>query len=269
MEQYEPSQLTTHDKKLISQVPSQVVWARLMLKEIRKGNGETEYQHTTGPVWWGPHDSKSIYLCITDCSGFINALIKKSYNISEQEFAEWFGSERPLVSTYCKTIVEGNGFQRIFNINNIEIGDFIAIRFPASRHTGDDTGHIMLIDSEPEEIVTVNPIIDNESYYDKEYVGHANKITAILQWRIRIIDQTSTPHGKTDTRYPTNSSDSSDSSDSSNSKYSANSTGLGSGYIKIYTDTKGKFMGYSWTTSRKSKYVDKSVHPIIVGKLFI
>ncbi|AVL95082.1 hypothetical protein ma695 [Moumouvirus australiensis] len=231
-------------------LPSQVAWARLLLKEIMNGNGQTEYEHTNGPVWWGNHDDRDIYLSITDCSGFINALLKKSYGIPNLEFEEWFGVKRPYASTYYKIINRQNGFTKINNIKDARVGDFIVTRFPPGTSKGDDTGHIMMINNDPEHIYSH---LENNSGYNPRNPNNKNSAPA-NQWRVNIIDQTASPHGKYDTRYIDGEE---------------KITGLGSGYIKIYTDPLGRIQGYSWSLSNKSKYIDKSVHPILIGRLDI
>ncbi|QTF49583.1 hypothetical protein qu_692 [Acanthamoeba polyphaga mimivirus] len=221
--------------------PSQLIWARLLLYEISKRNGETEYQHTNGPVWWGPNDNKTVYLSITDCSGFVNALLRKSFELSQKDMVEWFDSQRPLAVDYYNTIYQQNGFTRIKNIYKLEPGDFIAIKFPNHHPSLDDTGHIMMINSYPEIMASKNLPDEYQNYND------------ILQFRVNVIDQTATPHGRYDTRYSPDD----------------NQNGLGSGYIKLYTNIDGTIIGYSWSLSKKSRYIDKTVHPIVVGRLDI
>lgn len=59
----------------MSLLPSHVYWARFLLSHLKPEN--TIYEHTNGPVSWEPE-----YKSITDCSGFINALLKQSYNLN-------------------------------------------------------------------------------------------------------------------------------------------------------------------------------------------
>ena len=70
-----------------------VYWARLLLKEIVDRNGITEYKHSNSPVTWNPYES------ITNCSGFVNVLLKKSYNI-------FFGLV--ISSTLCFNLLSSN-----------------------------------------------------------------------------------------------------------------------------------------------------------------
>ena len=202
-----------------------VYLARILLKNIMDGNGITIYEHTNGPVIWNPD-----YVSITDCSGFINALLKKSYNLPPL----WTGVKRPYASTYYHLINEKRNFIKITNINNARIGDFIVFRILPGTTISDNTGHIMLINDIPNKIITMPPVIGNT-----------------VQWAINIIDQSSS-HGSVDSRYI----------DQENK-----TTGLGTGFFRIYTNSTGELQGYAWSISSGSKYIDKAVHPLVIGRL--
>lgn len=218
----------------MTQQNPQLDWARILLFNIINGKGETMYRHSNGPVWWGPYDNQKYYLSITDCSGFVNALLKRSYNLTNNDFSTWFRTARPYASTYYKMINEQRGFIKFDNIHNVQLGDFIVFKFPPGTSKGDDTGHIVLVNQKPVRIVPTMPYEQN-----------------LLQWRVNIIDQTGSPHGPYDTRYH------------------SGKTGLGSGDIRIYTDALGKIAGYSWSLNPNSKYVDHEYHPILVGRVNI
>ena len=202
-----------------------VYLARLLLENIMDDNGITIYEHTNGPVIWGPD-----YVSITDCSGFINALLKKSYNLPPL----WAGVKRPYASTYYNLINEQKKFIKITNINNTKIGDFIVFKILVRKSKKDNTGHIMMINDIPNKIISVPPIIDNT-----------------LQWQINIIDQSSS-HGSLDSRYINQQN---------------KTTGLGTGFLRIYTNSLGELQGYAWSISPGSKYIDKTIHPLVIGRL--
>lgn len=213
------------------QIPH-MFWARIMLSQILKNNAENKYSHSTGPVFWGPYDNQPAYVCITDCSGFINALLIKSYNLK----SGWMGRSRPLASTYYNQIVNNqNDFVNIPNIFDTKVGDFIVFKILPGTSKTNDTGHILLINNTPAQMQNKNPIIPNT-----------------LQWIVEVIDQTGTPHTKNDTRYRTNDE---------------KVTGLGLGYMRIYTDLNGLLKGYSWSAENGSKYVDQNTHPLAIGRL--
>lgn len=209
--------------------PVHISWARLMLQHMINGNGITKYKHTTGPVFWGPYDKQPYYISITDCSGFINALIKKSYNLN----VGWAGVPRPYASTYYRLTLEQKFFTEIKNIHDLRIGDFIIFKILPGTSKSDNTGHIMLANGLPKNIISKTPFVPKT-----------------LQWAVNIIDQSSA-HGKNDSRFLTKS------------------TGLGTGFLRIYTDYDGTLQGYCWSTDPNSKYIDKSFHPLVIGRLVI
>ncbi|XWV26819.1 hypothetical protein QJ857_gp0232 [Tupanvirus soda lake] len=210
----------------VSMEPPHVYWARLMLSAIINGNGITTYRHTNGPVYWGPHDNQPKYVSITDCSGFVNALLRKAYNLP----IGWDHVNRAYASTYYRMINEQKYFYKITNINQALVGDFIVFKILPGTSKSDNTGHIMLINAKPIQIQPTNPFIKDT-----------------IQWAVNIIDQSSA-HGTNDTRYH------------------KKITGLGSGYLRMYTDFQGNLQGYSWSTDPKSIYIDKSVHPLVIGR---
>lgn len=211
---------------------SHVPWARLLLSEILAGNGKTDYEHIQLVVW----GEDNLYLSVTDCSGFVNELIKKSYHLTNNDLEKWFGRYRPYASTYYKTIKLQRGFIKITNINKTNIGDFLVFYFPIHTRIDDDnTGHIMMVNRKPIQIIPTSPNVEKTK-----------------QWAVYVIDQTSTPHGTDDTRYI-----------SRNQK----TTGLGSGYIRIYTNQKGEIVGYTWSLDVDSKFVSITKHPVIIGRI--
>ena len=92
---------------------------------------------------------------IHDCSGLIDALLRRSYGVGEAALHSWIGGRRrPLAKNYYKTFVEQRGFQRIGQIGAILPGDFIAMEFlPWAGDKGHDTGHILVVNGLPREIV--------------------------------------------------------------------------------------------------------------------
>jgi hypothetical protein len=212
------------------QIPH-LFWSRLLLSHILKGNGQTTYRHISGPIFWGPYDNHPIYISITDCSGFINALLQKSYHFP----TGWLGKNRPYAITYYNQIINNeNNFINITNIKDAKIGDFIVFRILPGTSKTNDTGHIMIINDLPKIIQNKTPII-----------------TDTQQWVVQIIDQTANPHGQNDTRNMDNN----------------NKTGLGIGYFRIYTDTNGLLKGYAWSTDNNSKFIDTTIHPLVIGRL--
>lgn len=121
---------------------------------------DTGYRHHNQIVRWSDR-----FVCFTDCSGLIDALLKHAYGFSDSTLHSWLGGRgRPLAKNYFAAIMERRGFERIENAAAIQPGDFIAIKYqPWAPDKGEDTGHIMVVNQAPQEINAGQyavPIID-------------------------------------------------------------------------------------------------------------
>lgn len=204
-------------------IPKHLQLSRNMLYQILMGNGYTKYVNSLGPVEWGPK-----YISVTDCSGYIDHLIRYSYHIKKG----WTGLSRPLACGFYNMIINERYFKNICNINMAKPGDFLVFKILPGTSNTPHTGHIMLIDDFPKKMISINPIISNYQ-----------------QWCVQIIDQ-SKSHGKHDTRY--------------NAEFDS---GLGIGYIRLYTNSQGLLTGYSWTCQSNSNFKANDIHPIAIGRL--
>ncbi len=220
------------DLSLNTNVPIHVKWARLMLSQILYDNGITYYKHTDGPVYWGPYNNQQKYISITDCSGFVNALLSQSYQLPIGWNPITHSYKRLYAAGYYQMINEQKYFYKINNIKNVQIGDLISFRILPGTSPTKNSGHVMIINAIPQPIKSTYPLVNNT-----------------IQWSVNIIDQ-SGAHGIDDTRY--------------HDKYT---TGLGSGFLRIYTDHQGSLQGYSWSTQTNSKYMDQTFRPIVIGRI--
>lgn len=186
----------------------------------------TSYRHKPDEVDW------KAGVCHTDCSGFISILLSHTYRGID---ADWFksnlGASRPLARHFYRAFVDGKGFKRIERVSEIEPGDFIAIQYEPG---ADNTGHIMLVAENPENIAEASPAVPNTT-----------------QVRIAVIDQTSSNHGIDDTRYQ------------ANGKARA---GLGRGAFRLYVSRDGSVAGYAWSLSPKSKFYGPDTRALAIGR---
>ena len=206
-------------------------WGELLEKNITAD--KTIYTHKNPIVKWKGINGSDEYECRTNCSGFINELIKQAYSISDNTFHNWMHKKKRIhAEDYYNQIKKGNGFQKFSNIKDARAGDLLTIKFPKLM---DDTGHIMLISEAAEEMEATEPIIEGTK-----------------QWKIKIIDESGHGHGTTDSRHI------------KGKKYR---TGLGTGWFRIYTDTDGEITGYCWSTEKGSKYQKADVRKVIIGRI--
>ena len=210
--------------------PKHLAAARLLLKEVHPE--DSSYQHKDSSVRWKDDDGASKAECHTDCSGFLDALLKHSYGYTQADLKKWFGDKRPKAHDYYDTIAKENGFAKIANLKNVRPGDIIAIKYPPG---GENTGHILLVNSAPEARKATKPLVEKTE-----------------QWEVSVIDCSRSGHGKTDTRHK------------DDGKFR---DGLGQGVFRLYTDHTGDVVGYSWSVLGASEYVDQASHALAIGRV--
>jgi len=215
---------------LSATIPKHLIDLRLLEENTLPQN--THYQSHDMQVLWKGEEGSTEYICRTNCSGLINALLKYSYPITQQQLEIWLGKKKPKAREYYETIVKEKGWKRIKKITAIVPGDVLAVKFPPHSK---DTGHVMVVDAFARSHLASPPFLEGSK-----------------QWLVKIIDCTSAGHGSTDSRYL------------ERRKYRG---GIGQGYLRVYTDQKDEMIGYSWSASRHSRIRDSETHPIACGRL--
>jgi hypothetical protein len=162
-------------------------------------------------------------------------VLQQAYGLTAAQIASEFGGDStPNAARWYDTLAlaptnPNSFFDRMDEgVTGIQVGDFIAIRYPAGESV---TGHVMVFDSLPVLSTATSPIIANT-----------------VQYRVDIIDSTSAPHGSSDTRSP--SSD----------------TGVGRGKIRLYYGTDGYYKGFTWSTSSSSLYRPIATYPAVIAR---
>jgi hypothetical protein len=210
-------------------------WARLLLAHILLGDGFSI--DTYIPPFHVSFGTNHQYLSIADCSSFMNELLKFTYHLSDHEFQSLMGTTLadPTAQIYYHQINQGHHFLKINNIHQVQPGDLIILYYPPGSTNQPDpndpnTGHVMLVNGRVTSM-SEKPLI-NET----------------LQWKVPIIDQGGIHgSGHLDTR-------------------SENQRRLGASHFRIYTDSEGLMVGYSWSPQRKSLYYSQQERQIIIGR---
>lgn len=202
--------------------------ARVLLQSLNPD--ATSYRHKNGEVRW-PGDNGAA-VCHTDCSGFLDALLKHSYGYDRKRFETWMGSGHPTAARYHDAIAGERGFLRIAHLADVRPGDIVAVKYPAG---SSNTGHLMLIAAPPRRMKSGQPLMDGTE-----------------QWEVSVIDSSHTGHGATDSRHLPNG------------KFR---DGLGRGILRIYTTPSGAVAGHAWSTSAKSEYIDQGTRHLEIGRL--
>jgi hypothetical protein len=133
-----------------------------------------------------------------------------------------------LAQHYYNEIVTNDRFTQITTVSQIQQGDFVAIKYPVD---ATNTGHCMMVAAAPTLRSATAPLI----------VG-------TTQYELSIIDCASSGHGSTDTRYTTSDD------------------GIGKGICRVYVNSNGGIVGYTWSTFSNSVYYAKADRPLVVGR---
>ena len=190
---------------------------------------DTSYQHGEPKVTWdGGCQSHA------DCSGFLDALLMHSYGYSRADFKRWFDSHRPSARRYHDAIVAKKGFQRIERLAEVRPGDVLAVKY---LNNADNTGHVMLVTAHPRRIAPARPVVGRTE-----------------QWEVPIIDSSRSGHGPTDTRHRRGPD-------------GKDHDGLGRGVLRIYSNSQGAVAGFSWSTTKASKFGAPSDEHLVIGRL--
>ena len=189
----------------------------------------TSYRHGEPEVTWqGSCQSHA------DCSGFLDALLMHSYGYSRDDFKRWFDSHRPSARRYHDAIVEQRGFQQIEHLAEVQPGDVLAVKY---LHRSDNTGHVMLVADPPHRIAPRRPVVRAPTS------GKCRSST------VRVL-ATARP-----TPAITAGADGKD------------HDGLGRGVLRVYSDSQGQVVGFSWSTAKASKFVAPDDEHLVIGRL--
>lgn len=207
-------------------------WSDRMIANVTPENNIYTTTNSLDSVRWAGVNGASSYFCRTDCSGLITQLLKQTYGYSDSYFQTWTGLKNPYAVTYYNEIKAKDHFSQIANVTGILQGDIIAIKYPTS---ASNTGHTMLV-AAPATLRTAT----------------APLITGTKQYEVSVIDQSSSGHGSTDTRYISSGNF---------------NDGIGRGIFRLYVNSKGAITGYTWSTYTTSVYYSQADRPLLVGRL--
>jgi hypothetical protein len=179
-------------------------------------------------VHWGHPTRKAR----TVCGSLVALLLEHIYHWNAETIETWLGAGGEDASTWYKAIIHANGFKQYRNVAQIRPGDYLAIKY---NDGSKDTGHIMLVDKEPEHIVATAPLKPGTE-----------------QYRVEVIDSSRSGHGPTDTRH----------------KPGGGFTGdIGKGIFRLYVHGDGSIAGYTWSEEALSKFYKKPERTLVIGRL--
>ncbi len=217
-----------------SGVPAHLVQARQLVANL-VGAAENVYGGGKRHIDWDSQPAAAR----TVCASFVTLLLQHTYGLKSADFQSWMNTTNPEASDYHDAIVSRNGFKRVLHITALHPGDFIAIKYTdhhLSSNGVEDTGHIVLVDQDPEKIVNKRPIVRGTE-----------------QYTVTVIDSSASGHGPTDSRA------------SADGKLTG---GIGRGVLRVYANEgDGKIVGYTWSDERVSPYYCGPNRDIVAGRL--
>lgn len=213
-----------------SQVPGEpkhLAAARDLLAHLDLKN--TNYEHGAGNVTFsGTRESH------TDCSGFVDALLRHCYSYDESAFKQWFGSRRPTAARYHDAIEAETGFTRVRYVRDLRPGDLLAVKYLMNK---ENTGHVMLASGLPRRMEAKKPFVDGTE-----------------QWEVAVIDSSQSGHGTQDTRHKKGHD-------------GKDHDGLGEGRLRLYTEREGGVVGFTWSTLNASAFKEPKDEHLVMGRL--
>jgi hypothetical protein len=209
-------------------VPQHVVDAEGLVADLLI-SGKNAYGTAPSYIHWLGPSSEARTVGPT----FITLLLQHSYGWTANRFGSWFGSASPDSVEYHGAIESQNQFTRLEDLTRVAAGDLIAIKYLDS---GGNTGQVLLVAGPPVPADGGVPDPNGNFAYD-----------------VPIIDSTSTPHGKTDTRvtHP--------------GVYGRQ--GIGKGMMRVYVNAAYLPTAYSWTTTPGAQAYRQTERNLVIGRL--
>ena len=153
-----------------------LLWAQRLVADLRPEHNA--YGRNPSLVLWRGVDGALVSRNRSDCSSFITALWSRAYGYGPEQMRQWLGAAAPRALDYHAAILEGNRFQRIERIVDLQSGDLLATRYQRSRPGA--TGHVMVAASRP------------------IAAGACSEVRCVF--RLEVIDASRSGHGPVDTR---------------------------------------------------------------------
>jgi hypothetical protein len=175
----------------------------------------------------------------TVCSSFITLLFMRAYDLSADDYKKWFDRTNPMAEDYHDAVAAENGFVHVTKVRNIRPGDLFAVKYNdghISRNGVEDTGHVMVVASQPEAVAGATDVAPGAKLY-----------------KVWVIDSSASGHGTQDTRHL------------GKGEFTG---GIGKGICRIAVDPgSDQIVAYSWSDERKSEFFASAGRDLVVGRL--
>ena len=207
----------------VTREPMHVQLARRLVREVEPPDNR---YGTPTVIQFAGQDGATASSNVSVCSTLVTHLLKRAYNFTNANFTTWTGETSPESEDYYDAAIANNGFARVTNIANLQIGDLFIAKY--LEPVGTATGHVAM--------AAALPRLVSSTASERRY-------------ELDVIDSTSSYHGPDDTRHridpTTNDWD----------------DGVGQGTMRMITDTSGLLIKYSWSTLTTSIVYGASERP--------
>lgn len=207
--------------------PAHVAQAELLLSQLRPE--DNEYRDSPANVSYA-HTRHENAECRTDSSGFVTAVLKHTYRLTDAQVRRDLGNERPLAQHYHAAIEAGPAFKQAKAVQDARAGDIIAIRNPSDHR---NNGQVMIMAADPRRRDPTPPIVNGA-----------------IQWDLDVIDCAEFPHSD-DTRYQPGG-------------YPR--TGAGRGTFRVYVDNSGAVVGHAWSDAPEAAFREQAERHLVIGR---
>lgn len=202
--------------------------ARQLVRDLQNNALTNEYGSRPTFIRWADPTREARTVCAT----FVTHLFEHTYGWKKDDIHDWLGANGADASEWHDAIVKENGIERIRKINHIHPGDIFAIKY---NDDSKDTGHVMVVNRDPERIEATKPLVSGTD-----------------QYAVEVIDSSASGHGPDDTRHKPDG---------------GFTGGIGKGEIRLYADTEGRIVGYAWSRTGKSQFYHSPERDFVVGRL--
>lgn len=215
-------------------------WAELLVDTVDPA--DNTYNSDPVTVTWEGYDGATRSSNRSKCSSFVSKVMVQSY---DADLVSWTGCDNPSAHTWYNTIDDEVGFTKITAISDVAAGDILAIEYNdagctaftcAGFSTCTSSGHTAFVASAPVARTATSPTVSGTTQYE-----------------VVVVDVSQSYHGTDDTRYKAEADGTTD-------------QGVGEGVMRLYADSTGAIVGYTWSVAKNSTYYPQATRSLVIGR---
>ena len=214
--------------------PRHLVLAEKLVGNL-KGVADNYYGGGARHIDWDPASASARVVC----SSFVTLLLERAYHLKDNDIAKMGVGSNPKAEGYFDSVGPDKAFEAVAQCRQIRPGDFLFVKYTdghVSRNGVEDTGHVMVVASKPEEATKR---------------GDAPAGSKIFT--LQVIDSSASGHGPRDSRHI------------GPNQFTG---GVGKGTVRIAVDpTTDAIIAYSWSDQTKSEYFSAPARVLVAARI--